>query len=355
MATITVLTGPQKGHAVAVRGQATVGREAGAEIVLPGDDLVSRAHVRFEQRDGQWTVRDLGSANGTRVGGGRRKRRLGAEAHVLRPGDVIEVGTTLLRFDEDQPVAAAPRPRTWKQAAPLGGIAVGGVCSVLAVVLGVRGGSAGDCGEAAAAARIRPSTVVVLGLDEKGEVMQSGTGFVLRADGYILTNRHVILDAKDQPVKSLAILLPGQERELTAQAVRTDPVIDLGLIKATGAGGLTPIAWAKPSQVVDGLPVVAAGFPIPSDASGRTTGDATFTFGRISARRQFQGAEFIQHDADINPGNSGGPLVNTCGEVLGVNTQVAYIPGQTSRAPGINFAISVSDARRLADQWLPIR
>jgi putative serine protease PepD len=67
----------------------------------------------------------------------------------------------------------------------------------------------------------------------------------------------------------------------------------------------------------------------------------------------FEGAQYLQHDAEVNPGNSGGPLVDSCGRVVGVNTQVAYIPGQVSRAPGINFAIGSADAQRLADLWMP--
>ncbi len=362
MATIRITTGAKAGTNFPLSSELTVGRDPTSTVVFADDDLVSRQHARFSQSGDGWAISDLGSANGTWLLGRRgRRERLSGE-RPLEGGEIIEIGGNRLQFLADvvqpaQPsLALVDNSQRALRLLPLASLALGGVFSILALILGfTSGGSGVTCNEEAAVKRIRPSTVLILGLDDKGAVAQSGTGFVLSADGYLLTNRHVILDAKDQPLKALTIVLPGQERQLTAQVVRFDATVDLALVKADGISNLAPASWGKPGGLVEGAQVIAAGFPIPTDTAGRTNGAATFTFGRLSAKRQFQGAEFLQHDADINPGNSGGPLVNACGEVIGVNTQVAYIPGQTSRAPGINFAISVSDAKRLADQWLPLR
>lgn len=360
MPKVTVISGPQAGKAIEFDAPVTIGRDPASSLVLGDDERVSRNHARISVEAGQWLLHDVGSGNGTfalaRFG---RKNRLTGEL-PLSDGVEFEAGSTRLRFSD----SLGPGPRTPAQVGPkkkpgltipLAGVALGGVASIAVLALGLTAGGGAGCGERQASDAIRSSTVWVRALDDKGELVQTGTGFVLREDGYILTNRHVALDSKDAPFPAFEVVLPGEERVLEAQMVTFDPTIDLAMLKASGVPNLHPVSWGKPGEVRVGSAVVAAGYPIPSDASGRTLGDATFTFGRISAARQFQGAQFIQHDAEINPGNSGGPLVNLCGRVIGVNTQVAYIPGQTSRAPGINFAISVADAKRLAEQWLPLR
>jgi len=366
MARIVVTTGPAAGKSFPLEGQVELGRDASCGIVI-NDDQVSRSHVRvFRNDDGKWVVRDLGSANGTYLVDkrGTSKKKLTAD-HQLSEGDVVEIGKSRLSFAlsaQAYTAVAAPAPvrrkltagqKLRRFAAPLAALAIGGVFAMAALGMGSGPSTAHACTEQNAANSIRPSTVWVVGIDQQGQVAQTGTGFVLRNDGYIMTNRHVVLDDRDQPMASYVIVLPGQERELPAQLVNFDPHVDLALLKAEGIPNLTAIKWAKSSTLGDGDLLVAAGFP--ADTRERTSGAATFTFGRLSALRVFQGAQFLQHDADVNPGNSGGPLVNACGEVVGVNTQVAYVPGQTTRAPGINFAIASSDAQRLANQWMPIR
>ncbi len=359
MPSILVTSGPHAGLQAEFAGEAVIGRGADCQLDLENDQGVSRAHARIRRADDCWVLVDLDSGNGTwSVGRWGRKTRIAGELPLVN-GTRFQVGASAVRVTSAEGVAAlfpaaAPVRKRPPLAIPLAGLAIGGAFSALAIGIGAMGGDLA-CGEEEAAAAIGPSTVWILGLDEKDAIVQTGTGFVLREDGYILTNRHVILGAQDKPLPALRVVFRGGESEVDAQVVTFDETVDLALVKVTGSLGLRPITWGSPGALDNGTPVVAAGFPIPSDPSGRTTGAATFTFGRISASRQFQGAEFLQHDAEINPGNSGGPLVDLCGRVVGVNTQVAYIPGQPSRAPGINFAISVSDARRLANQWLPLR
>ncbi|MCS7294922.1 MAG: trypsin-like peptidase domain-containing protein [Chloroflexota bacterium] len=84
-------------------------------------------------------------------------------------------------------------------------------------------------------------------------------------------------------------------------------------------------------------------------------GSPTFTFGNFSTVRIFEGAEFLQHNADINPGNSGGPLVDQCGRVVGVNTIQVLNPNTEQPAQGIFGSISQTVAEARARQWLPLR
>ncbi len=367
MARIVVTSGPAAGKAFPLEGQVELGRDASSAGIVLNDDQVSRSHARvFRAGDGGWVVRDLGSANGTYLVDkrGTSKKKLTAD-HILSEGDVIEIGKSRLSFAlsaQAHTSVAAPRPAARKLttgeklkrfAMPLAALAIGGVIALAALGMGSNATTAQACGEKGAADAIRPSTVWVVGLDQQGRVVQTGTGFVLRNDGYIMTNRHVVFDDRDQPMASYVIVLAGQERELPAQLVNFDRHVDLALLKAEGIPNLKAATWAKSSGLTEGDMLVAAGFP--ADTKERTSGAASFTFGRMSALRVFEGAQFLQHDADVNPGNSGGPLVNSCGEVVGVNTQVAYVPGQTTRAPGINFSIASSDAQRLANQWMPIR
>ncbi len=369
MARIVITQGPAAGKAFPLDGQVELGRDASSCGIVINDEQVSRTHARiFRNDDGKWVVRDLGSANGTYLVDkrGTSKKRLTSD-HTVSEGDIIEVGKSRFSFALSAQAhtavaapAAAPRKLTTAQklkrfAMPLAALAIGGVFALgaLGMSSGAGNSGSGTCTERAAAEHIRPSTVWIVGLDQQGRTVQTGTGFVLRNDGYIMTNRHVALDQRDQPLAGYVVVLPGQERELPAQLVNFDDKVDLAMLKAEGIPNLKPVTWAKSSKLTEGTSLVAAGFP--ADTNDRTSGAATFTFGRMSALRVFEGAQFIQHDADVNPGNSGGPLVNTCGEVVGVNTQVAYVPGQTSRAPGINFSIASSDAQRLANQWMPLR
>jgi S1-C subfamily serine protease len=367
MPRIVVATGPSAGETFTLEGDTVIGRNpAECQVVLADDDQVSRQHARIAPQGGGWVLRDLGSANGTWLIARRRDRRRLTSDYQLKDGDQFELGTTRVTFSaagEGVARAAAAAgaggggsERARRYAVPILGVAAGAILSVIVLVVGFVGPGTSPCNDRAAADQIRPSTVQIYALDDAGKQKSAGSGFVLRNDGYVMTNKHVIYDEQAKKAQQkLVVVLVGQERELPAQVVKFDDVIDLALIKAEGIPNLKQITWGRAQDLRDGDRVVAAGFPIPFEQAGRTLGAVTFTFGGLSALREFQGAQYLQHNADVNPGNSGGPLVNACGAVVGVNSEVAYIPGQPSRAPGINFAISATEARRLADQWLPLR
>ncbi|MBW2616485.1 MAG: DegQ family serine endoprotease [Deltaproteobacteria bacterium] len=164
-----------------------------------------------------------------------------------------------------------------------------------------------------------------------------GTGFIIDKDGFILTNNHVVEKADEIKVKL------SDEREFTAKIIGRDPKTDLALIRIEGARNLTPLPLGDSDKLEVGDWVVAIGNPF---GLGNTV-----TAGIVSAKYRQIGAgsydNFIQTDASINPGNSGGPLLNSAGEVIGINTAI-YSRGGGS--VGIGFAIPVNMARDLLPQ-----
>ena len=146
-----------------------------------------------------------------------------------------------------------------------------------------------------------------------------GSGFIVDADGYILTNEHVISSNT-----RLTVVLDSGTR-LTPQVIDSDASRDIALLKVESSRKLTVLSFA--TSVREGEEVVALGHPLDLGAS------MTITKGIVSALRAFGGVSYIQTDAAINPGNSGGPLINLDGEVVGMNT------AGRDDADGIGFAI----------------
>lgn len=359
MPRITIATGPAAGSVVELRGPTTLGRDpAVCQVVLAGDDSVSRQHATISQRpDGTWVIRDLGSANGTWAVRGRERQRVTGE-HVLREGDQIDLGNTRIVVSGLTPAVAGARADAgsrWFTALRVPVIAAfGGVALALSLLgIGLTAGKGESCSDRAAVDRIRPSVALILILDENGQVVGNGTGFVLTKDGYIMTNRHVVADENGRLQPGFAVAFPDFERELPAQVVNVDPIVDLALLKAQGMPNLKPVMWGKASSLKPGDRVVAAGYPLQD--SPITRGSPSFTFGNFSTVRVFEGAEFLQHNADIAPGNSGGPLVDQCGRVVGVNTLGAVIAQRDQVAAGFNGSISQTVAEARARQWLPLR
>jgi serine protease Do len=170
----------------------------------------------------------------------------------------------------------------------------------------------------------------------KKRAVQTGTGFVVREDGYVMTNAHVVKNAQD-----IRVTL-NDKRSFTAKIVGSDNYSDLALLKIE-ANGLPVLKMGTSLDLRPGEFAIAIGSPFGYDhtvtlgiisAVGRTVDDIN---GNIN---------FIQTDAAINPGNSGGPLLNMQGEVVGVNTAIK------DNAQNIGFSIPVDVAKTVADDLI---
>ena len=170
----------------------------------------------------------------------------------------------------------------------------------------------------------------------KHSVRSMGSGFVINADGHIITNNHVVDGATEITVK----LSDG--RELTAKVVGRDPKTDLALLKVE-ATGLPTIALGDSSALKVGEPVMAIGNPFGLEQTV-TTGIVSAT-GRVIGQGPYD--DFVQTDASINPGNSGGPLIDARGQAIGIN---AAIFSQTGGSVGIGFAIPSNQAKTVVTQ-----
>jgi serine protease Do len=162
-----------------------------------------------------------------------------------------------------------------------------------------------------------------------------GSGVIVRSDGYILTNNHVVKDADE-----LAVEL-SDGRTIAGKIVGTDPQTDLAVVKID-VQGLRAARFGSSDEIRVGDWVLAIGSPFGLDQ--------TVTAGIISGKNRVQRIidqgngfeDFLQTDAAINPGNSGGPLVNLRGELVGINTAIL---SRTGASAGIGFAIPVSLAK----------
>src|SRR5204862_341206 len=167
-----------------------------------------------------------------------------------------------------------------------------------------------------------------------------GSGVIVSTDGYILTNHHVVDGAENIKIDM------NDGRTLEAKLIGSDPPSDLALLKVN-ADGLTYMTPGDSDKVRVGDVALAIGNPL---GIGQTV-----TMGMISAKGRSTGGtgsgsfeDFLQTDAPINHGNSGGALVNTIGELIGINSQI--LPGETGGNIGIGFAIPSNMARTVMDQ-----
>ncbi len=174
----------------------------------------------------------------------------------------------------------------------------------------------------------------------------SGSGFIVSADGYILTNNHVVEGAETVIVRLL------DRREFKAKVVGTDPNTDVAVVKIDGKG-LPPVALGNSDQARVGSWVLAIGNPLGEGLTFTVTSGIVSAKGRALNGLPGRGVgsiqDFIQTDAAINPGNSGGPLVNVRGEVVGVNSAIA---SETGFYSGYGFAIPINLARTVMNQLI---
>lgn len=192
-----------------------------------------------------------------------------------------------------------------------------------------------------------------------------GSGFIISADGLVVTNNHVIADADE-----ITVILHNKEKtELKAKVVGRDPRSDLALLKVEATGPLPFVEWADSTKARTGDWVIAVGNPFGLSSSV-TTGIISTITRNISAQMRSGGGGggadivdgYIQTDAAINLGNSGGPLFDLAGKVVGVNTAILSPSGTNI---GIGFAIPAEVVKPVIDQlkqygrtrrgWLGVR
>jgi putative serine protease PepD len=172
----------------------------------------------------------------------------------------------------------------------------------------------------------------------------TGSGFVIDGEGHILTNNHVIEGASKVTVK-----LGDSEKTYDAEVVGADPGTDIALLEVHAPSDqLHPLTLGKSDAMEVGDPVVAIGNPFGLDRTV-TSGIVSALQRQIEAPNGFSISHVIQTDAAINPGNSGGPLINSSGEVIGINAQIATGGGSNGNV-GIGFAIPIDTVRAEIEQ-----
>jgi putative serine protease PepD len=238
----------------------------------------------------------------------------------------------------------------------------------------------------AVAAKASPSVVTIsVSASSSGG---TGSGIVLTSDGYVLTNTHVVtLDGQSSNVS--VSVTDNNGKIYTAKIIGTDPTTDLAVIKLDNASGMTPMTWGDSSKLNVGSTTVAIGAPlglsgtvtdgivsalnrsisiassaVPKDNSnsgGGSQNPFNFDFPGQGGQQQQQQSTgtislpVIQTDASINPGNSGGALLNSKGELVGINVAIASAGGSSSDGSqsgsiGVGFAIPSDLAKRISDE-----
>jgi putative serine protease PepD len=260
-----------------------------------------------------------------------------AQARNQRPGEP----------DEPSP---GPPGRSRRRLVPLAALAVALVALGLATVAVLDGGETqeADVLPAAGGGRLAPTQIGRV-YDSAGPGVVSvqagparGTGFVVRGDGTIVTNAHVVAGAESAQVRF------GDSGEMVqAEVLGSDTSSDLAILRVDpgSVGRLRPLPLANSERVKVGDAVVAIGHPFGLDRTA-TAGIVSGVGREIRAPDGFQIDEVIQTDAPINPGNSGGPLLDARGRVVGVNSQIAT-GGTSGGNVGIGFAVPSNTVREV--------
>ncbi len=195
-----------------------------------------------------------------------------------------------------------------------------------------------------------PSVVSVINVREYRDVWGrtfqqdgQGSGVVIDDRGHIITNYHVIENARDIVVET------HDGRELEATVVGEDPPTDLAVLRVD-PGGLVPLAFADSDRIESGQIAIAIGNPLGREFAGSVTvgvvsGVRATMYGQAAHQRVFQ---LIQTDASINPGNSGGALLNSGADIIGINT----LKFASAEVEGMGFAIPSNTASRIARQLI---
>jgi 2-alkenal reductase len=194
-----------------------------------------------------------------------------------------------------------------------------------------------------------PGVVTLLsGFGKAGSADQSGglgSGFVVSADGEIVTNAHVVTEGVGSSIHKAGEVFVrfGDGNQVSAKIVGFDPFSDVALVKVDPQGlTLRPLALGSIAEVAVGEPVAAIGSPFGEEQS-LSIGVVSATDRSIESLTGFQTSGALQTDAAINSGNSGGPLLDAGGRVLGINSQIRSSSGSGS---GVGFAVPIDVVRR---------
>jgi putative serine protease PepD len=290
---------------------------------------------------------------------------------------VIPVGGVRTEVEHPPPVAA-PEPRDrrvhGRRALVVVGLTAGLAGGLVGGVAGARldgGSGAGGAAQepavrvgtdapvvntepvATVAARSLPSVVMI---DVQGAQGSTGSGVIIRSDGYILTNNHVVAAAAAGG--QLLVTRYKELAQVPAEIVGRDPTTDLAVIRIHATGAVPQATLGRSGSLQVGAPVIAIGAPLGL-AGSVTTGvvsalDRNPTVPGENGTPPSVLVDAIQVDAAINPGNSGGPLLDGGGQVIGINTAIAAVPGAPvsstgqSGSIGVGFAIPIDYASSVA-------
>lgn len=259
-----------------------------------------------------------------------------------------------------------PQSTSWFQRLPLSTVIVAAVA--LALIAGLASGwisnlltrpattaaaSSGSCNATEVAQGVLPGVVTVS--IRNGEESGVGSGVIVRPEGYIMTNNHVIAAAAEGGTIDV-LFSDGKSSEV--ELVGRDPKSDLAVLKVSADKALPTVALGKSADLRVGQPVVALGAPL--GLSSTVTAGIVSALGRnvpvpVDAQTTATLVGAIQTDASINPGNSGGALVDCSGKLIGINTAIATIPNGLDVAGGsvgIGFAVPIDLAARITDQLI---
>jgi S1-C subfamily serine protease len=196
-----------------------------------------------------------------------------------------------------------------------------------------------------AAAKVSPAVVTVIN-NLGGGQKASGSGVFFSADGYLITNNHVV-----EGNQSLQVIYQDGTT-VDARLIGTDPYADVAVLKV--AGSVPAYAeFGNSDALAPGETVIAIGSPLGEFRNTVTVGVVSATGRAIDTAANFQMTDLIQTDAAINHGNSGGPLVNLAGQIIGINTLVLRSSGSSAdQAEGLGFAIASNTVQATATQLI---
>jgi S1-C subfamily serine protease len=360
---LEVLSGEDAGRVVEVDRPLVLGRVRGADLVIR-DARASRRHAELTPVDAGLRLRDLGSANGTLVGGER------ARDVVLRGGEEIAIGSVRIAVLAEEPaVTGAPIPEpvrrrpqvetegpSWSMMGRLVdartrrgrrltyaalGVAAAAIAAVAVLALG---GEGEDERVAAVVRDVAPATLLV-DTRRAGAASGSGTGWVLDADaGLVVTAAHVVNTGE-------RFVVHAGDRQAEARLIGAAPCEDLALLRASrGVTSAQELELGSRSDAQQGETVLAFGFPlgtVPGDIAASTRGvvSAPRTRYRDPAPDVPAYTDAIRTDTALDPGFSGGPLVDLDGRVVGINA-AARANRTGERSPqAANYAIGAGRAR----------